>query len=292
MRPSPSDRLPTRRLAFALLAALALATPAAAGPIEDAVRYLELRQDASGGFAEPGAEPSAGLTAWGVLGLRAAGRPATALERARAYLERSERALENATDLELALVAHSALGPPPEALVARVRDLQRPSGMIGPTLNSTIWGILALRAAGEPAPRTAVAYLLRAQTRAGGWSWSTGAAADSNDTAAAVQALRAAGVGGAPIRRALAYLRGLQNRDGGFELTPGRGSDVQSTAWAIQAFLAAGERPSRAARRYLERMRRPDGSFRYSARYVATPVWVTAQAVMALAGKPLPLGST
>ena len=170
-----------------------------------------------------------------------------------------------------------------------MRAALRPNGTIGPTINSTVWGIIALRAAGERAPTQAVRYLLARQTRAGGWSWAAGAAPDSNDTAAAVQALRAAGLRGAPIRRALGYLRRLQNRDGGFELSDGRGSDVQSTAWAIQAFLAAGQRPGQAAYRYLARMRRADGSYRYSARYAATPVWVTAQALTALAGKPLPL---
>ena len=106
-----------------------------------------------------------------------------------------------------------------------------------------------------------------------------------------MQALRAAGVAaGSPrIARALRFLRSLQNSDGGFELTPGRGSDAQSTAWAIQAFLAANAKPGAAAYAYLARMRRADGSYRYSARYVTTPVWVTAQVVLALAGKPLPL---
>lgn len=269
-------------------AALALAVPAA-GPIEDAARYLESRQSPNGGFAEPGSLPTPGLTAWAVLGLRAAGRPAARLEAARAYLERAELELEAATDVELALVARAALGEHPAGLVARVRALARPSGAIGPTVNSTIWGMLALRAAGEQPPATTIAYLLRQQSAAGGWAWSAGSAPDSNDTAAAIQALRAAGVGGAPIRRALAFLRRFRNADGGFELNRGRGSDVQSTAWAIQAFAAAGRAPPPGALAYLARMRRRDGSYRYSARYAVTPVWVTAQALPALAGKPLPL---
>jgi len=33
----------------------------------------------------------------------------------------------------------------------------------------------------------------------------------------------------------------------------------------------------------------PDGSYRYSKRYAVTPVWVTAQVLPALAGKPFPL---
>jgi len=133
-----------------------------------------------------------------------------------------------------------------------------------------------------------VRYLLR-QQRSGGWSWAEGVAPDSNDTAIAVQALRASGVSGKPIARGLAFLRGMQNRDGGFGLVRGRASDAQSTAWTIQGFLAAGAKPPPAAYRYLQRLRRPDGSFRYSTKYVTTPVWVTAQVVPALARKFFPL---
>jgi hypothetical protein len=50
--------------------------------------------------------------------------------------------------------------------------------------------------------------------------------------------------------------------------------------------------PGRAAYAYLARMRRPDGSFRYSSRYAVTPVWVTAQVLAALSGKPFPLPRT
>lgn len=257
------------------------------GPVQDAVRYLESRQLPSGGFAEPGRPADPSLTAWVVLGLKAAGAPLGPATRE--YLAAREGELKSATDLELAIMAKVALDESPAELVARLRALERPSGAIGPALNSTIWGVIALRAAGVAVPRKTVRYLLRNQTRSGGWSWAARVAPDSNDTAAAIQALRAAGVRGPPIRRGLAFVRRLQNRDGGFSLTRGRGSDAQSTAWAIQAFLAAGERPGKAAYAYLARMRRPDGSYRYSARYVLTPVWVTAQVLPALARKPFPL---
>jgi hypothetical protein len=220
-----------------------------------------------------------------VLGLRAAGvdpSPATS-----EYLRRAD--WRTATEVALAVIALSAVGEAPAPLVARLRALVRPSGAIGPTLNATVWGALALRASGAEIPPATVRLLLARQTRSGGWSWAAGVAPDSNDTAAAVQALAAAGVRGRPIRRALAYLRRLQNPDGGFELAPGRGSDAQSTAWAIQAFLAAGVRPGAPAYRYLARLRRRDGSYRYSARFAVTPVWVTSQVLAALAGKPLPL---
>jgi hypothetical protein len=85
---------------------------------------------------------------------------------------------------------------------------------------------------------------------------------DGHVTAAAIEALRSAGVGGKPVARGLAYLRNLQRKDGGFPLVRGRASDSQSTAWAIQAFVAAGKKPPAASFRFLARMRRPDGSYR------------------------------
>jgi hypothetical protein len=248
--------------------------------------YLQSRQQADGGFAEPGGRSTPGLTAWAVLGLRAAGRP---VDRGAAYLEAHQRELDSATDVALGTLADAAAGRAAQALVGRLTALRRDDGRIGPATNSTAWGLLALAQAGEPLPQRAIRYLLAQQARSGGWAWVAGAAPDSNDTAAVVQALRAAHVRGRPIARALAYLRRLQNRDGGFELTDGRGSDAQSTAWTIQAFLAAGAKPGRAAYRYLARLRRADGSYRYNARYATTPVWVTAQVLPAVAGKPFPL---
>jgi hypothetical protein len=251
------------------------------------VVYLQSRQLESGGFAEPNGSPSPQLTAWAVLGLRGAGarpRPETL-----GYLQSHDGELSAATDVELATMAEAVLGGDVSKLVVRIQRRRRPSGAIGPNVNSTIWGILALRQAGRPAPRVTVRYLLRRQSHSGGWSWYRNGQPDSNDTAAAVEALRAAGVRGTPIRRALRYLHRLQNRDGGFELTPGRGSDAQSTAWAVQAFASAHEPSPRGSRAYLKRLRRSDGSFRYSKRYATTPVWVTAQVLPALARRAFPL---
>ena len=249
--------------------------------------FLIDHQRPDGGFAEAAGTTSPELSAWAVLGLRSVGEklePSTL-----SYLVSHEQELSDATDVELVAMAESTLGRRPDHLLARIHGLERPNGRIGPTVNSTAWGILALRQAHEKAPRRAVQYLLRAQRRSGGWGWSPGGSPDSNDTAAAVEALRVVGIRGAPIRRGLGYLRRLRNRDGGFELTAGHGSDSQSTAWAIQAFLAAGKPVPRGAFAYLHRMRRNDGSYRYSARYVTTPVWVTAQVLPALARRPFPL---
>jgi len=248
---------------------------AAATLVVSPQQFLLAHQQQDGGFAEPGGKPSAALTAWSVLALRAAGTPVDD-----AYVHQHEGELTTPTDVALGVLAEAH---PSEALLSRLERARTP------TLNAVAWKLLALAEVGRPMPRAAVRFLLAHQAKSGGWSWAVGVAPDSNDTAAVVQALRAAHVAGRPIRRGLAFLHRLQNKDGGFELSQGRGSDAQSTGWAIQAFLAARVRPGRPAYAYLARLRRADGGYRYSAKYGTTPVWVTAQVLPALAGRSFPL---
>jgi hypothetical protein len=236
----------------------------------------------NGAFAEPGGTADAGLTSWAVLGLRAAGASAPG---SLTYLQEQEPSLRATTDVALVALAEQALGADPQALLERLRAARSESGRIGPTINSTCWAVLAL---GHSTPAT-TRWLLGWQSKAGGFGWNAGGQPDSNDTAAALEALRVAGVHGGPIRRATTFLLGFQNRDGGFELSRGRGSDAQSTAWAIQGLVAAGRKPPRSAFAYLARLAQPDGSYRYSQRYTATPVWVTSQVLAALAKKAFPL---
>ena len=252
------------KLLALLAAATALATPAS---------YIQSQQREDGGFGD------AQSTSWATLALVAAGAETGG---AAAYLARQQP--KSATDAALLVLARAAAGDRPDDLLPRLRAYKP-----GKLVNATIWTILALRQAGEPAPEALVQALLAAQHRSGGWSWLRGGAPDSNDTAAAVQALRAADVRGKPIRRAVAFLRRHQNRDGGFELTSGRGSDAPSTAWAIQALLAAGTEPGAAAFAYLRRLQRSDGSVRYNVRYDSSRLWTTSQVAPALARKPFPL---
>jgi hypothetical protein len=262
---------------LAALAVAVAATPAG---------FLQAHQAPDGAFAESGGSAGPLLTAWAALGLAASGaETGKALD----YLRSREAGLVETTDVELVALAEGALGGRPAKLLVRIRSAQHANGRIGPNVNSTIWGILALRQAHEPAPRAAVRFVLRQQARSGGWAWYLNGRPDSNDTAAAIEALRSAGVTGKPIRRGLAYLLRLRNRDGGFELTPGRGSDAQSTAWAVQAFVAAGRAVPVGSIADQLRLRRADGSFRYSQRYATTPVWVTSQVLPALHRRSFPL---
>jgi hypothetical protein len=257
------------------LAALLAAATIAAGPAS----YVQSHQQADGGFAERGGASTPELTAWAVLGLRARGAETGA---ALPYLVAHERGLSTPTSLALVALAESVLGRDPASLLARLSD--RPQAV-----NEAVWDILALRQAHKPVPPALVTYVVRSQARSGGFPWARGVRADSNDTAFAVQALRSAGVRGRVVTRAVSFLRSFQRRDGGFELARGRGSDAQSTAVAIQALLSAGSKPPRSAFRYLAGLRRADGSYRYSVRYAATPVWVTSQVLSALARRSLPL---
>lgn len=257
------------------VAALLAAAAIAASPVS----YVQSRQQSDGAFSEVGGVPSPELTAWAALGLRAC-RAETGP--ALSYLVAHERELSSATSIALVAVAEAALGHDAGALLGRL-------GVRPRAVNEAVWDILAFRQARRPLPKALVTYLLRSQTSSGGFGWARGVRPDSNDTAFAVQALHAAGVRGKPVTRAVAFLRKFQRQDGGFELARGRGSDVQSTAVAIQGLVAAGSKPPPAAFRYLSKLRRRDGSYRYSVRYTATPLWVTSQALLAVARKPFPL---
>jgi hypothetical protein len=113
-------------------------------------------------------------------------------------------------------------------------------------------------------------------------------------TGAVLQALASVGRGrGRVAQRAVEWLRRNQNDDGGYGDFKGRDSNAQSTSYAVQGLVAAGSGgdPASFARTYLIRLQRSDGSIAYSSSSSSTPVWVTAQALMALKSKPLPLAA-
>jgi energy-coupling factor transport system substrate-specific component len=279
--------------AVALVAVLALAVttpPASATPVQ-AADYLASHLDADGCAAEPGGEPSAALSGWVALGLAAAGRDARPA--ARCVADRV-RELRLTTDVELAVLALVAAGLDPRDVGGRnlVRDIQRAQrgGRIGPLVNSTIFGVLALRAARVPVPTAVRRGLATAQRADGSYGFGAGVPADSNVTAAAVQALLVVGYPrtGRRVQRTLTALQRFRNADGGYGLNRGNRSDAQSTAWAVQALVAAGRRPD-VALAYLRRQQRADGSVAYGSGLRITPVWVTSQALAAFSRRPLPI---
>jgi energy-coupling factor transport system substrate-specific component len=166
-------------------------------------------------------------------------------------------------------------------------------GAVSDQVNLTAFAVLALRADGVPPPGRMLAWIARQQDSDGGFSFGTGGgASDVDDTGAALEAL---GGGSRAAGRAVRFIRSQQNSDGGFPSQPGADSNAQSTAWAIQGLIAAGVDPAgmrrggRSPFDYLTALIRPDGHVAYSSSSDETPVWVTAEALMALERKTLPL---
>jgi prenyltransferase beta subunit len=300
--------------AAAAVAALVLALaalPAAPARGQDAVtakvsRYVQRAHNADGGFGPRAGQRSAALeTAWASMGLAAAGRPpggATAR-----FLGRTAPRLRDTGDIERTILGIVAAGGSPRRaggvnLVNTLVRRRRADGSFERLVNRTAFAVLALRAAGrttrDGTVRKAAAWIVSQQNRDGGWNFGgRGAPSGIDDTAGALQALRAAGRSrrGA-VARGAAFIARTQNADGGFPLQPGAGSNAQSTAWAIQALVAAGRDPDRVRRAgsrspigYLGTLVASDGSVRYSRTSAQTPVWVTAQALTALARRPFPI---
>jgi energy-coupling factor transport system substrate-specific component len=303
-------------LALGTAATARAATPSAGLARLDVARetsFLARAQNSDGGFGAAAGQSSSELySAWVAIGLAAAGRDPLSLRHGGHdvldALRGEAQSLHGVGDLERTILALHACGAALDSLpggdpLARLLRARSPDGSFGALANLTAFGILALRAAGyTPATgpvRAARRWLLRQQERDGGFGFATrGAGSDVDDTAAALQALVAAGARGIPAAaRAVAFLVRAQNRDGGMPQQPGGASNAQSTSWAIQALSAAGRdvaavrrHGSRSPLGYLESLIAPDGSVRYSRTGAQTPVWVTAQALTAFAGKPLPIG--
>jgi len=189
-------------------------------------------------------------------------------------------------------------------LVAEVLKAREHDNSFEHLVNLTSFAIFALRAVGHspsyPAIRDAAGWIERQQSSDGGFSFGEhGSPGDVDDTGTALQALADAGAHNTRILGAAAdYLIRSQNLDGGFPQQYGSESNAQSTAWAIQGLIAAGRNPntvrrhgSRSPEGYLESLLAPGGSIRYSRTGAQTPVWVTAQALIALAGKTFPVGT-
>ncbi len=271
--------------------AQAAVAPAIAAP----VGYLERAQNADGGFGlGPGQASSQLASAWVVIGLAAAGHPPASVRRnghdAVAWIRAHLGQVSAAGDTERTLLALAAANAPLGSLPARLQADQRHDGSVSDQVNLTAFAILAWRAAGD-ARRLgrAASWLARQQNADGGFSFAVhGDAGDIDDTAAALEALAAASASGAVLARARGYLERQQNRDGGFPLQPGGSSNSQSTAWAVQALVATGA-PVRRALGYLRARTAPSGAVRYAVGVGQTPVWVTAEALAALARRPLPI---
>ncbi len=302
-------------LAAVLLAGTLLlgsARTAAAASVTRELSFLTGAQNADGGFGAGRGQASSELyTAWAAMGLAAAGRnPADVRRGGHSLLDtlRGEATtLQGLGDAERTILALRACGASAYSfagrnLVDEVLRSRDSDDSFEHQVNLTAFAIFALRAAGHSpgfaAIREAAGWIERQQNGDGGFGFGArGSSSDVDDTAAALQALVDADARNAGLLAAAAgYLTRAQNLDGGFPQQAGGESNAQSTAWAVQGLIAAHRDPGSVRRRgsrsplgYLESLVGPGGSVRYSRTGTQTPVWVTAQALIALSGWIFPV---
>jgi energy-coupling factor transport system substrate-specific component len=279
--------------------------------------FLAGAQNADGGFGGARGQSSNELdSAWVAMGLAAAGRDPLSVRRAGHTVVDSIRGeaatLQGAGDLERTILGLHASGVAADSLpgvdlLGKLLSDRAADGSFEHLVNITSFAVFALRAAGrsahDPLVKAAGRWIAAQENHDGGFGFSghsasgAGGASDVDDTAAALQALIDAGVRSGPtVKHALAFLIAAQNPDGGYPQERGGESNAQSTSWAVQGLIAAGRNPgairrhgSRSPVAYLETLLAPNGSVRYSRTSAQTPVWVTAQALTALAGVTFPV---
>jgi hypothetical protein len=284
----------------------------AASSLNPELSFLTGAQNGDGGFGGARGQSSSELyTGWAAMGLAAAGHnPANVRSQGHSVLDslRGEAStLQGLGDAERTILAAracraSAYSFAGRNLVSEVLAARRRDNSFEDQVNLTAFAIFSLRAvghsAGFTANREAAGWIERQQNGDGGFGFGVrGSPSDVDDTAAALQALVDAGARNARALTAAAdFLTRAQNLDGGYPQRPGGESNAQSTAWAVQGLIAAGRNPGSLRRRgsrsplgYLESLLSPGGSIRYSRTGSQTPVWVTAQALIALAGKTFPV---
>lgn len=166
-------------------------------------------------------------------------------------------------------------------------------------LNDDIFGLLALLSASSTNNElieSVLDFLITHQDPSGGFSWTTNTcdwcSPDSNDTAAAIQALHLAKTSGFThpqledsLSQAQTYLLESQTESGGFAYDPNTSTpDGASTSWALMALNMLGLSDSSQALKakdWLLSQQQADGGFPWSAEYGSDPA-TTSHALIAL----------
>jgi hypothetical protein len=294
-----------------LIAWLALApAPAQASAQEQAISvgralvWLESQQRPSGGFAaDSGREPGAEMTSWSMLALAAAGR--NPLDVAKAgkspvdFLRAHRDEIKDPGDVARTILSLQAAGVDPrnfvgEDLVSRLQAERRGNGSYQGWPGTSAYAVLALRAAGaNSAAKVTVDWLRKVQAKDGGWGNEPQSPSTADITGAVLQVLTR---GSQASDDALAYLRTEKRQNGGFAPGKNLSANAQATAWVSQGLLAAGKNPAAfggdvSSLAFLQDLQAPDGKFLQAPGAEVSPVWVTAEAMIPLSGRFLPIAA-
>ncbi len=272
-----------------------------------ALEYLRSLQREDGGFANPGEETSISKTSWAIMAIVAAYQdPHEWRKNGNSPVDYIRNRIKGdldkmgTTDIERTILALVAAKENPRNfegidLVKLLKDRVKKSGKIGDYIYTTIWGIIALVSVNENVSKS-VEWLKSHQNGDGGFGWVEGAESDYDDTAAAIQALIAAGEprNSEVIKKALSYLKTGQNDDGGFRYFGNSSSNAASDSWIMQALVAAGQNPrdwrkNQSVVDHLLSLQGGDGHFNYTAYVTSNPGYMTVCAIMALLGRTHPI---
>ena len=270
--------------------------------ISKALKWLKSQQRDDGGWG------SLSNTSWVVMAIASANQNPlnwtrngkSPLDYFKANLNESVVERMGTSDFARTILALIALNQNPYNFnginfVEKLKERVKEDGQIGDYIYTTIWGILALKACGENVSKS-VEWLKEHQNPDGGFAWTVNAKSDFDDTASAIQALIAGGVSrdDPVIKKALNYLKKGQCEDGGMRYFGNSSSNADSDAWTIQALVSACVNPtnwktSKSVVEHLLSLQAEDGHFKYTKYVTSIPIKVTADAVMALLGKPHPV---
>ncbi|HXQ88412.1 MAG TPA: prenyltransferase/squalene oxidase repeat-containing protein, partial [Solirubrobacterales bacterium] len=288
--------------ALLLVACLALApAPARAESqalsVGRALHWLEAQQRPSGGFAaDSGRDAGAEMTSWSMLALAAVGR--NPLDVAKAgktpvdFLRAHRDEIRDAGDVARTILSLQAAGVDPrdfvgEDLVSRLLAERRDNGSYQGWPGTSAYAVLALRAAGaNSSARATVEWLRKVQAKDGGWGNDPQSPSTADITGAVLQVLSR---GSEASDRALGYLRGEKRPNGGYAAGRTLAANAQATAWVSQGLLAAGKDPAgfgpgASSIAYLLDLQAADGKFLQAPSTEVSPVWVTAEVMVPLAG--------
>jgi Prenyltransferase and squalene oxidase repeat len=276
--------------------------PAQASSVSSALTWLEAQQRPSGGFAaDSGREAGAEMTSWSMLAMAAAGRnPLDVVKGGNSpvdFLRSHRNEIRDAGDVARTILSLQAAGVDPrnfvgEDLVSRLLAERRDNGSYQGWPGTSAYAVLALRAAGaNSSAKGTVEWLRRVQAKDGGWGNEPQSPSTADITGAVLQVLTP---GSQASDSALDYLRKEKRPNGGYAPGKALSANAQATAWVSQGLLAAGKDPAgfgsgAGSLNYLRELQAPDGRFLQAPGVEASPVWVTAEVMVPLSGKFLPI---
>jgi Prenyltransferase and squalene oxidase repeat len=269
-----------------------------------ALTWLEAQQRPSGGFAaDSGRDAGAEMTSWSMLALAAVGRnPLDVTNSGKSpvdFLRAHRSEIKDAGDVARTILSLQAAGVDPrnfvgEDLVSRLLVERRDNGSYQGWPGTSAYAVLALRAAGaNSSAQATVEWLRKVQAKDGGWGNEPQSPSTADITGAVLQVLTP---GSKAADSALSYLREEKRPNGGY--APGKtlSANAQATSWVSQGLLAAGKDPASfgggsSSLAYLRDLQGPDGKFLQAPGIEASPVWVTAEVMVPLAGAFLPIAA-